>query len=140
MAGERPRKKKIERASSASGSEASEASGAALPGASGKATRIFIVVGAWAALAIYVLEPVNAAIMIGLAALLGLMYWRSPAGEAQPRRMLGAGALLLLAGIATVGVGSSEIGVGLTLLALLVLAFGIHTFGRLGPEEAAPGV
>jgi hypothetical protein len=132
MAGERPKKKKIEHR--ASGGEAA-------PGATrGTATRIFMVVGAWAAIAIYVLEPVNAAMMIGLAALLGLMYWRSPAGEAQPRRMLGAGALLLLAGLATVGVGSSEIGVGLTLLALLVLAFGIHTFGRLGPEEAAPGV
>jgi hypothetical protein len=102
--------------------------------------RIALVVGAWAAIAIYVLDPVNAAMMIGLAALLGLMHFRSPEGEAQPRRMLGAGALLLLAGIATVGVGPSEVGVGLTLLALLVLAFGIHTFGRLGPEEAAPGL
>lgn len=133
MAGERPKKRKAERGSSAQETEAAPAA------PRGKPTRIFVVVGVWAALAIYVLDPVSAALMIGLAALLGLMYWRAPEGEGQPRRMLGAGALLLLAGIATVGVGPSDVGVGLTLLALIVLAFGIHTFGRLGPEEAAPG-
>jgi len=106
---------------------------------SGKVARIVVVVVAWAAFAVYVLDATSAAILIGLAALLGLMYWRTPEGEAQPRRMLGAGALLLLAGIAAVGTGPSEIGIGLTLLALLVLAFGIHTFGRLGPEEASRG-
>lgn len=115
------------------------ASEAASKPESGKVARIVVVVGAWAAFAIYVLDATSAAILIGLAALLGLMYWRSPEGEAQPRRMLGAGALLLLAGIAAVGTGPSEIGIGLTLLALLVLAFGIHTFGRLGPEEASRG-
>ncbi|MCK6591208.1 MAG: hypothetical protein HUU21_13710 [Polyangiaceae bacterium] len=133
MADERPRKKKVERASSPPQTEAAPAAPRA------KSTRIVVVVGVWAAIAIYLLAPVSAALMIALAALLGLMYWRSPGGEPQPRRMLGAGALLLLAGIASVGIGPSDVGVGLTLLALLVLVFGIHTFGRLGPEEAASG-
>jgi hypothetical protein len=105
-----------------------------------KRLRILVVLVAWGALAMYVMAPINAAALIGLAALLSFMYYRAPEGEVKPRRMLGAGAALILAGLATVGTGPHEIGIGLTLLALLVLAFGIHTFGRLGPEETAPRV
>ena len=140
MAVEGPKKRKAERASrDDERSPSSPALSRPSEERSRRGPRIFLVVGVWAAAAIYVLEPVNAGLMIGLAALLGLMYWRAPEGEAQPRRMLGAGAVLLLVGVAAVGIGPHEIGIGLTLLALLVLAFGIHTFGRLGPEEAAPG-
>jgi uncharacterized membrane protein YiaA len=135
MAGERAKKRKA-----APVSDAAEVSGASTSKERArKGQRIFLVVGLWAAAAIYILEPGNAAVVIGLAALLGLMYWRAPEGEAQPRRMLGAGAVLLLMGIGVVGIGPHEIGIGLTLLALIVLAFGIHTFGRLGPQESARG-
>jgi hypothetical protein len=54
------------------------------------------------------------------------------------RRAVGGGALLLLAGLGTVGAGPSDAGMALTLLALVVLIYGIHSFGRLGPD-ARPG-
>lgn len=55
--------------------------------------------------------------------------------EERARRALGAGGLLLVAGLALVGVGPSDAGMGLTVLALLVLIYGIHSFGRLGTER-----
>lgn len=55
--------------------------------------------------------------------------------ERSQRRALGAGAGLLLLGLAMVGVGESDAGAGVTLVGLLVVIYGIHTFGRLGPDE-----
>ncbi|WP_437708750.1 hypothetical protein WMF45_31350 [Sorangium sp. So ce448] len=55
--------------------------------------------------------------------------------EERARRALGGGGLLLVAGLALVGVGPSDAGMGLTVLALLVLIYGIHSFGRLGTER-----
>ncbi|WP_437586333.1 hypothetical protein [Sorangium sp. So ce1000] len=55
--------------------------------------------------------------------------------EGRARRALGGGGLLLVAGLALVGVGPSDAGMALTVLALLVLIYGIHSFGRLGPER-----
>lgn len=52
----------------------------------------------------------------------------------QARRALGGGALLLLVGLGTVGIGPSDTGMALALLALALLIYGIHTFGRLGPD------
>lgn len=147
MAGERAKGAKGEAAASETSAPKKKVKRAAAPASSaapkaqrGRIERIAVVLVAWGALVIYVLDAINAATLIGLAALLAFMYYRAPEGEAKPRRMLGAGAALLLAGIGTVGIGPHEIGIGLTLLALLVMAFGIHTFGRLGPEETASDV
>jgi hypothetical protein len=52
-----------------------------------------------------------------------------------PRRTLAIGALLLAAGLAMVGTGPSDVGTGVTLVALVVVIFGVHSFGRLGPDE-----
>ncbi|WP_437574152.1 hypothetical protein [Sorangium sp. So ce887] len=57
------------------------------------------------------------------------------ATEDRARRALGGGGLLLVAGLALVGVGPSDAGMALTVLALVVLVYGIHSFGRLGPEH-----
>ncbi|WP_437596372.1 hypothetical protein [Sorangium sp. So ce590] len=57
------------------------------------------------------------------------------ATEGRARRALGGGGLLLVAGLALVGVGPSDAGMALTVLALVVLIYGIHCFGRLGPER-----
>jgi hypothetical protein len=54
---------------------------------------------------------------------------------ARPRRALISGSALLLLGLAMVGVDSSEVGAGVTLIGLLILIYGIHSFGRLGPDE-----
>jgi hypothetical protein len=54
---------------------------------------------------------------------------------ARPRRALISGSALLLLGLAIVGVDSSEVGAGVTLIGLLILIYGIHSFGRLGPDE-----
>jgi hypothetical protein len=59
--------------------------------------------------------------------------------EERARRALGGGGLLLVAGLALVGVGPSDAGMALTLLALLVLIYGIHSFGRLGTERDGRG-
>jgi hypothetical protein len=53
------------------------------------------------------------------------------------RRAIGGGAILLIAGLTMVGTGPSQIGTGMTLIALVALIYGIHTFGRLGPDEGA---
>ncbi|AUX45400.1 hypothetical protein SOCE26_068910 [Sorangium cellulosum] len=62
-------------------------------------------------------------------------------GEAErlARRALGGGGLLLVAGLALVGVGPSDAGMALTVIALAALLYGIHSFGRLGPERDGPG-
>jgi hypothetical protein len=46
--------------------------------------------------------------------------------------------VVLMMGLAAVGVGDSDVGAGLTLFSLVLLIYGIHTFGRLGPDEGAP--
>lgn len=58
------------------------------------------------------------------------------ARERAARRALGAGGLLAALGLALVGTGPSEAGTVLCVAGLLVLIYGIHTFGRLGPEPA----
>jgi hypothetical protein len=50
-----------------------------------------------------------------------------------PRRALMVGAVFLLLGLALVGMGPSEPGMIVTLAALVMMIYGIHTFGRLGP-------
>lgn len=59
----------------------------------------------------------------------------APVDASWPRRILAGSATLLLLGLALIGVGPSEIGMVITLLALVALIYGIHTFGRLGPDE-----
>lgn len=54
-----------------------------------------------------------------------------------PRRALVSGSALLLLGLGMVGVDSSDVGAGVTLIGLLIMIFGIHSFGRLGPDEPA---
>jgi hypothetical protein len=58
----------------------------------------------------------------------------SPAEQRGARRALAAGATLGIGGLALVGIGPSDAGIALTLAGLLLLIYGIHTFGRLGPE------
>ena len=61
---------------------------------------------------------------------------RKVSGEAaRPRKALVSGSALLLVGLAMVGVDSSDAGAVVTLLGLLLLIYGIHSFGRLGPDE-----
>lgn len=55
--------------------------------------------------------------------------------ERQPRRILIAGAGLLLFGLATVGVAGGDAGAAITLIGLILTIVGIHLFGRLGPDE-----
>jgi tetrahydromethanopterin S-methyltransferase subunit C len=50
-----------------------------------------------------------------------------------PRRALTVGGVFLLLGIALIGIGPSDSGMVVTLAALVVMIYGIHTFGRLGP-------
>lgn len=54
------------------------------------------------------------------------------------RGALAVGGSLLLLGLSLVGIGPSDVGVTVTLTALLVMIFGIHTFGRLGPDLGPP--
>ncbi len=61
-----------------------------------------------------------------------------PTPEALARRTLAIGAGTLIAGLALVGIGYDGAGVVPALGGLLVLVYGIHTFGRLGPVEDAP--
>lgn len=101
--------------------------------------RLWVMLAAWFAGAVYTLDVVTAALLTALAAGVGALYYRAPEGARRPRRLLVSGAVLLLGGLALVGAGPSEVGMGMTLLALLVMAIGIHTFGRLGPEEDLQG-
>lgn len=50
-----------------------------------------------------------------------------------PRRTIAVGGALLIVGLAMVGVGPSDAGSGVTLIALALLVLGIHRLGRLGP-------
>jgi hypothetical protein len=66
-----------------------------------------------------------------------------PSPEVLARRTLAWGAGLLILGLAVVGIrhdddGLNELGVVPALAGLLLLVYGIHTFGRLGPEDEAP--
>ena len=56
-----------------------------------------------------------------------------------PRRVITIGAALLAVGLATVAIGPSDEGMAVTLLALLALIYGVHAFGRLGPDEEPSG-
>lgn len=58
------------------------------------------------------------------------------AQERSARRTLALGVSLAVLGLALVGTGPSEAGMAITLAGLLALIYGIHTFGRLGPEPA----
>lgn len=67
--------------------------------------------------------------------------------ERHPRRALAAGGTLLVLGLVLLGttphgvaMGPTDPGTWITLAALVVLIYGVHTFGRLGPpgEEDAP--
>ncbi len=58
------------------------------------------------------------------------------AQERSARRTLAIGVSLAVLGLALVGTGPSEAGMAITLAGLLALVYGIHTFGRLGPEPA----
>jgi len=58
--------------------------------------------------------------------------------ERSPRRALMWGGGLLVAGLAAVGVGAADEGAALALGGLLETIFGIHRFGRLGPDEPEP--
>jgi hypothetical protein len=54
-----------------------------------------------------------------------------------PRETLAWGAAILVLGIALVGVGVDKAGAAPVLAGLLLTIFGIHTYGRLGPEGDA---
>lgn len=83
----------------------------------------------------YALTAVNAAAVFGLAVIFGLLLKRAPSSSLEPQRMIAGSALFLLLGLALIGIGNQEGGVGITLLSLVGMMFGIHTYGRLGPEE-----
>jgi hypothetical protein len=57
--------------------------------------------------------------------------------EHSARTTLLWGALILAAGLALVGVGSAEVGAIPVMAGLFLTIFGIHTYGRLGPEDGA---
>lgn len=54
--------------------------------------------------------------------------------ERTARKALVVGALLLLAGVGLVGVGPSDAGSVIVVVALLAMIYGVHSFGRLGPD------
>jgi hypothetical protein len=58
--------------------------------------------------------------------------------EASPRRTLQWGGGLLVVGLAAVGVGAADEGSALALGGLLLTIYGIHRYGRLGPDEPEP--
>ena len=55
------------------------------------------------------------------------------AGARRPRQALLVGATLLAIGLALVGTEASDVGPAVTLAALVILLYGVHSFGRLGP-------
>lgn len=61
------------------------------------------------------------------------------AAEAGPRRTLAWGGAALTLGLAIVGVGSPAEGGPVALAGLLIVIYGIHRFGRLGPDDIDPG-
>lgn len=64
---------------------------------------------------------------------------RARSVEQAPRRALLWGAGLLVLGLAAVGVGQPDEGAVLSLCGLLVTIYGIHRFGRLGPDDPDAG-
>lgn len=58
--------------------------------------------------------------------------------EAGPRRALTWGGAALTLGLAIVGVGSPAEGGPIALAGLLITIYGIHRFGRLGPDDLDP--
>jgi hypothetical protein len=59
--------------------------------------------------------------------------------ERSTRRALGLGGVLLVVGLAAVGAGAPSEGGPLALAGLLATIYGIHRFGRLGPDEIDAG-
>jgi hypothetical protein len=59
--------------------------------------------------------------------------------DRNPRETLAWGAAILVLGIALVGVGVDKAGAAPVLAGLLLTIFGIHTYGRLGPDGDAAG-
>lgn len=59
------------------------------------------------------------------------------APERSTRRVLAAGGSLLVLGLAIVGVGGAADGGPIALAGLLATIYGIHRFGRLGPDDDA---
>lgn len=63
--------------------------------------------------------------------------------ERHPRRVLAIGGALLAIGLALLGTSSGEpMGLSdpstwITVVALITLIYGVHTFGRLGPPESS---
>lgn len=55
----------------------------------------------------------------------------------RPRRVLFGAAGVLIVGLALVGHSESELGKWVTLGGMIGCIYGIHTFGRLGPEPRA---
>lgn len=55
--------------------------------------------------------------------------------ERMARKALLVGSALLLVGVGLVGVGPSDAGGVLVVVALLATIYGVHSFGRLGPDE-----
>jgi hypothetical protein len=60
--------------------------------------------------------------------------------ERTPRRMIGAGGTLLMVALAIVGTTESDIGAWLGLGALVLVIYGLHRFGRLGPAATQGSV
>ncbi len=58
-----------------------------------------------------------------------------PPAETSPRRSLRWGGGVLVVGLGLVGVGAADEGAVFALLGLLLTIYGIHTYGRLGPED-----
>ena len=56
--------------------------------------------------------------------------------EKAARRALTTGATLSVVGLMLVGIGPSDAGMAICLAGLIALIYGIHTYGRLGPEPA----
>ena len=63
-----------------------------------------------------------------------LFHLLEPLLRRSPRNVLVAAGAVLILGLAVVGVGSAELGRWITLAGLLLMIFGVHTFGRLGPD------
>ncbi len=55
--------------------------------------------------------------------------------ESNARTTLTGGVVTLVVGVALVGTGSGSLGAVFVLAGALVTVLGIHTFGRLGPED-----
>jgi hypothetical protein len=54
-----------------------------------------------------------------------------------PRRFVALGSALLALGLLLVATAPSDEGMAITLIALSALVFGVHSFGRLGPDAPA---